>query len=276
MSHTGSIRSARVLQQQELSDNVPHCECNAPCKGPTQVKKQNHNHGRWFYSCQSGACNFFKWAPDQPNTSSHAAGGSSSSPSGRVGGHGNFPASGGRVLGGAGGSGGAVQGGGASWVGGSPSSLIGSPLRSQQQQYQPQHVPGSPNAFGQQQQLMGSPIWRGLLSVECTDVDRLHSCIGLRLGLGSGRARQAARTPCSQAPTATQVEAGLHQSRPQPQQECWLRQAFISQGHSPSKSADGGSGQMVVHLELMEGVPDRFVSRQRYSRDFIDAVKSTG
>ncbi|KAF5830066.1 hypothetical protein DUNSADRAFT_15066 [Dunaliella salina] len=120
---------------------------------------------RWFYSCQSGACNFFKWAPDQPNPSSNAAGGSNSSPSGRSGGQGNFPASGGRILGGAGGGGEALQGGGVPWAGGSPFSMMGSPTCSMQhqQQYQAQHVQGSPYAFGQQQQqqqqqLMGSPV----------------------------------------------------------------------------------------------------------------------
>ncbi|KAL3273477.1 hypothetical protein HHI36_014918 [Cryptolaemus montrouzieri] len=48
------------------ANTTVQCKCNQPAKELT-VMKNNHNHGRKFYSCskpQPGKCDFFKWADE--------------------------------------------------------------------------------------------------------------------------------------------------------------------------------------------------------------------
>lgn len=40
------------------------CDCDSPAR-MFQVKKDNHNHGRWFGQCSLGKCAYWRWA-DEP------------------------------------------------------------------------------------------------------------------------------------------------------------------------------------------------------------------
>ncbi|CAG8544956.1 6780_t:CDS:10, partial [Diversispora eburnea] len=44
------------------------CKCGKPAKH-LQTKKENANKGRWFFTCFSKNCNFFKWDDDTPRSS---------------------------------------------------------------------------------------------------------------------------------------------------------------------------------------------------------------
>ncbi|RHZ63140.1 hypothetical protein Glove_332g21 [Diversispora epigaea] len=45
-----------------------NCRCGKPAKH-LQTKKENANKGRWFFTCPSGNCHFFKWDDNTPKSS---------------------------------------------------------------------------------------------------------------------------------------------------------------------------------------------------------------
>ena len=44
-----------------LENEIPICKCNLPSR-LKQVSKDGENQGRYFLTCKSSNCNFFKWA----------------------------------------------------------------------------------------------------------------------------------------------------------------------------------------------------------------------
>jgi hypothetical protein len=69
-SNTNTNQPMRNVTNLNSSSNQTVCNCNVDAQ-KLQVRKEGPNKGRYFFTCQTKACDFFLWAPGDAETSSN-------------------------------------------------------------------------------------------------------------------------------------------------------------------------------------------------------------